>query len=425
MTSLEDRQTMKRSMPQAFLDERHTENCRIVPTREALLDRLPKGGVVAEIGVAFGDFTREILNRVSPDRIYLMDMWSSQRYEKGLEEIKSAFAELIAEGKLVIDRGMSTERLEAYEDAYFDWVYIDTDHTYPTTRDELALSRAKVKPGGRILGHDFTSGNSVTPWPYGVIEACNEFCVRYGWEYEYLTLEPHGHFSFCLREMPEKRVPKTASGSFDQASYWIGRHEVLSNDPRSTGNLALSLEENQKREVQLIESVADLVGIMDGKVARVLDLGCGVGKIAGPFVEKGIDYTGLDVAPAALAKARETWPDARFVEIDLLEWTPDRTFDLVFILYVLVHFVREEEWERFFKAAADAVAPAGYLVIADQFPHATRGMAAHWVTRPFSDYVPLMEAAGLVVDDAMWDRVFAERPTAPHHEHFRFLRKAE
>lgn len=201
MTTLEERTAMKRATPKVYLEERHTRNCRVVPRREALLDLLPKGGVVAEIGVAFGDFTREIMARTAPSKLHLVDVWDSPRYQEGLDKIKAAFADEIASGRIETNIGMSTERLPEFDDGYFDWAYVDTDHTYKTTRDELAILVKKVKPGGRITGHDFTSGNSVTPWPYGVIEACNEFCVEHGWEYEYLTLEPDGHFSFSLKAL--------------------------------------------------------------------------------------------------------------------------------------------------------------------------------------------------------------------------------
>ena len=192
---------MKRASPQVVLEEKHTQNCRVLPTREHLLGLLPKNGIAAEIGVAFGDFTREIVARTVPAKLHLVDVWSSARYQEGLNKIKEEFAAAIARDEIEINQGLSTERLRDFSNGYFDWLYIDTDHTYATTRDELALAVHKVKPGGRIAGHDFTSGNSVTPWPYGVIEACNEFCVARGWEYEYLTLEPHGHMSFSLRKL--------------------------------------------------------------------------------------------------------------------------------------------------------------------------------------------------------------------------------
>jgi hypothetical protein len=201
-SSVEERRALKRSAPQVTLDEIHTRNCRVVPTRELMLERLPRGGVVAEVGVALGDFTREIMARSAPKKLHLIDLWSSERYRAGLAKIKADFAAQISDGTVEINQGLSTDRLEQFADGYFDWLYIDTDHSYATTRQELDLAARKVAPGrGRIAGHDFTCGNPVTPVPYGVIEACNEFCVRRGWEYEYLTLESNGYFSFTLKKL--------------------------------------------------------------------------------------------------------------------------------------------------------------------------------------------------------------------------------
>lgn len=187
-----------RTMARVTLDPKHVEGCKIVPTREHLLELFPKESVVAEIGVAFGDFTAEIMARTHPARLHLVDSWGTERYQQGLRQIEEKFKPEIASGVVKINQGWSTKVLETFPDDYFDWVYIDTDHSYKTTKNELLLAAAKVKPEGRISGHDFTSGNVVTPVPYGVIEACNEFCMKQNWRYEYLTLEPHGHFSFSL-----------------------------------------------------------------------------------------------------------------------------------------------------------------------------------------------------------------------------------
>ncbi len=195
---MQERRALKEMTPSVRLDEVHTQNCRVLPTRMHLLDRLPSGGVVAEIGVAFGDFTTQILNRSRPEKLYLVDAWASERYQLGLEQIRDRFSDEIASGAIEVNQGLSTEKLGEFPPDYFDWVYIDTDHSYATTRDELRLSAQKVKPNGIIAGHDFTSGNPVRAVPYGVIEACNEFCVQEGWEYAFLTLEPSGHFSFAL-----------------------------------------------------------------------------------------------------------------------------------------------------------------------------------------------------------------------------------
>jgi len=200
MLSMEERRALKNNPPGIVLEEIHTRNCTVLPTRMHLLGALPKGGVVAEVGVAFGDFTKQILLRNKPAKLHLVDAWKADGYQDGLELILERYAKEIATGAVEINRGLSTERLSEFSDEYLDWVYIDTDHSYTTTRDELLLARKKVKPGGYIAGHDFTSGNPVKAVPYGVIEACNEFCVNEGWGYEFLTLEPSGHFSFALQK---------------------------------------------------------------------------------------------------------------------------------------------------------------------------------------------------------------------------------
>ncbi|MEX0773138.1 MAG: class I SAM-dependent methyltransferase, partial [Balneolales bacterium] len=82
---------------------------------------------------------------------------------------------------------------------YFDWIYIDTDHSYETTRDELRLYASKVKQGGIIAGHDYVKGNWITTYRYGVIEAVHEFCVNNDWELIYLTAEPIENQSFAIR----------------------------------------------------------------------------------------------------------------------------------------------------------------------------------------------------------------------------------
>ena len=192
------RRKYKNSMYSPDLQAIHTDGCAVLPSRTELLRCLLAGGVAAEIGVAFGDYTAEIVSINKPSRLHLVDAWDSERYQAGLQSIKVKFASEITAGAVVIDQGYSTDVLEKFPDGYFDWVYIDTDHSYETTYKELILSSRKVKRGGQIAGHDFCTGNVVKPVPYGVIEACNRFCVEEGWRYQYLAMASGGHMSFSL-----------------------------------------------------------------------------------------------------------------------------------------------------------------------------------------------------------------------------------
>jgi predicted O-methyltransferase YrrM len=127
-------------------------------------------------------------------------MWSSTRYHGGLEQVvRDKLQREIAEGRVHIDLGRSTDVLQRYPDGTFDWVYIDTDHGYSVTAEELELCRLKVKPGGIIAGHDYVTGNWDGGVRYGVVEAVHEFCVRYEWELILLTHETDRHLSFAIR----------------------------------------------------------------------------------------------------------------------------------------------------------------------------------------------------------------------------------
>ncbi len=201
MRTAKQRRDYKVGMPRAPLQLKHTRNCKVLPDRETLLDALPDGGVVAEVGVACGDFSAQILARVRPDVLHLIDAWSVERYACGRDKVEARFEAQIKAGTVRLHQGPSSEMLAAMDDDVLDWVYIDTFHSYEVTIEELRISRRKVRKGGRIAGHDFCIGNVKTPLPYGVIEACSVFCHDHDWEYEYLTLESDGYFSYCLREM--------------------------------------------------------------------------------------------------------------------------------------------------------------------------------------------------------------------------------
>jgi predicted O-methyltransferase YrrM len=198
---IEKRRRMRGQMPKAKLKEIHLEKCQLLPDRERLLELMPKGATVAEVGVADGTFSKMILEKTRPSRLILIDAWHTTRYAPDERMVREAFETPDLAQVVDIRKGLSTDVLSTFPDASFDWIYIDTNHAYETTRDELLLAQRLVKPGGRILGHDYCLGNIVKPAVFGVIPAVNEFCVTQDWQFEYFTLETNGFHSFCLRRI--------------------------------------------------------------------------------------------------------------------------------------------------------------------------------------------------------------------------------
>lgn len=159
---------------------------------------------MAELGVNRGDFSKEIMCICTPEKFHLVDAWGSERYHLGLrKDIELMFKDQIALDKLIINQGLSTDMASKFPDKYFDWIYIDTDHSYEVTKAELQAYNNKIKPGGIIAGHDYSQGNWGKILRYGVMEAVHEFCVKENWEFVYLTIEMSNNPSFAIRKIED------------------------------------------------------------------------------------------------------------------------------------------------------------------------------------------------------------------------------
>jgi hypothetical protein len=184
------------------MEEKHIVNLKILLDRYKLLELLPKNAIAAEIGVDEGIFSKRLILSTKPKKLHLIDSWASDRFsESKLDSIKKRFRGQIESGIIVINRGDSLEELGKFEDHYFDWVYLDTTHDYKSTKLELKLLERKVKKDGIIAGHDYTDGNVITGYRYGIVDAVNEFCVKNDWEMIYLTHESNRYLTYALRKI--------------------------------------------------------------------------------------------------------------------------------------------------------------------------------------------------------------------------------
>lgn len=178
--------------------------------RVALLQSLPRQSVGAEVGVDEGHFSALILEHVKPSKLYLIDQWGCQRFgPEKYQAVRKRFSESIAVDHVEIRRGDSYREMSCFPNAHLDWVYIDSDHSYETTKCELEMARLKVKAEGIIAGHDYVEGNHKTGLRYGVIEAVREFCLTYDWEIRMLTSEKHGYLSYALRKIGSRALRRT------------------------------------------------------------------------------------------------------------------------------------------------------------------------------------------------------------------------
>ncbi|MBO8162727.1 MAG: class I SAM-dependent methyltransferase [Brevibacillus sp.] len=105
---------------------------------------------------------------------------------------------------------------------------------------------------------------------------------------------------------------------------------------------AILTPERTDREVDQIIRLLQLP-----KGARILDLGCGQGRIAVPLAQRGYAVTGYDGSPILLEAARERASSAgvevEFVEGDMRQLSYTETFDAVLNMGTAFGYVREEQ----------------------------------------------------------------------------------
>jgi SAM-dependent methyltransferase len=113
---------------------------------------------------------------------------------------------------------------------------------------------------------------------------------------------------------------------------------------------------------------------------RLLDLGCGSGWTTSFFARSGYDAVGLDLAPAAIELARETFGStgARFEAGDFERLSHEGTFDLC-VIYDCLHHA--EHPERVIDGVFRALRPGGEVVVMEPGRGHHRSATSQWAIR--------------------------------------------
>jgi hypothetical protein len=162
-------------------------NARPKKGRQEVLALLPKHAVGAEIGVWKGNFSADIVRCCEPRKLYLIDPWTridapaykAAKYGRhSAEDIEAVYRSTIERfekdiklGRVIVLRKKSTEALIEFPDDYFDFLYLDGDHTYEGVSADIALAKQKVRMDGLICGDDY---NLKGWWGDGVVRAVHE-----------------------------------------------------------------------------------------------------------------------------------------------------------------------------------------------------------------------------------------------------------
>lgn len=144
-----------------------------------LLEKTPDNGHIVEVGSWKGKSASylavEIHNSGKKIRLDCVDTWLGSTEHQNDEYVKSdtlynLFLTNIEPVKHIINpvRMDSCEAYKLYQDESIDAIFIDAAHDYDSVKKDIVRWLNKVKRGGILAGHDYT-----TYWP-GVVAAVNE-----------------------------------------------------------------------------------------------------------------------------------------------------------------------------------------------------------------------------------------------------------
>ncbi|GAA4507771.1 MULTISPECIES: class I SAM-dependent methyltransferase [Nonomuraea] len=123
---------------------------------------------------------------------------------------------------------------------------------------------------------------------------------------------------------------------------------------------------------------ATLAQIPDRPYGRILEVGCSEGVFTKLLTEAypDADITGLDISERALSRAAERVEKAsgrtRLLAADILTFTSEHRYDLVFCAETLYYLGRRDRLKRASEQLAGLLGPGGVLVLVHPWPEARR-----------------------------------------------------
>lgn len=159
-----------------------------IESRENITDLLNNNSIGCELGVFEGEFSNTLIQSNKFKKLYLVDYFSGPAWNFGkyysdtsvlFDEVKNRFEN---DNRVSVIKQSSIDFLKS-TDIIFNFIYIDTVHSYEHLNQELSLAHKIIKPGGYICGHDYCTMFQ------GVIDSVQDFIQEYKYDV-YVTPDP-------------------------------------------------------------------------------------------------------------------------------------------------------------------------------------------------------------------------------------------
>lgn len=97
---------------------------------------------------------------------------------------------------------------------------------------------------------------------------------------------------------------------------------------------------------------------------KVLDLGCGNGRLFPLLKSKNIDYIGVDNSEELIKEAKKKFPNGKFQIADIFKLPfPEKHFDKVYCIAVLHHIPSKEMRAQVLEEIKRVLRPGGFLIL--------------------------------------------------------------
>ncbi len=131
--------------------------------------------------------------------------------------------------------------------------------------------------------------------------------------------------------------------------------------------------ERLESQGEKVHGEADFVDRYAGK--RVLDAGCGMGRVGLELARRGYEVVGVDNDHDMLERAKAKGPDSTWLLGDLTELRFDRSFDTIVLAGDVLLFVEPSRRHLVVPKLAEALDDGGHLICGSSFspPYDLRG----------------------------------------------------
>ena len=164
---------------------------------------------ILEIGVFKGEFLEYLVKECNIGSIDAVDLFEGTTCSGDQDgnnvvyyDVGTSYLELTEKYKdmnnIRVIKSNSRTFLQNQQDNTYDIIYIDGDHSYEGSKNDLINGYNKIKNGGYIMGHDYDMNMNKAKHHYnfGIKQSVDEFCINY--KQIIISKAMDGCVSYCI-----------------------------------------------------------------------------------------------------------------------------------------------------------------------------------------------------------------------------------